>query len=69
MVISVNREGSSLVLEHGPIAAVNWEAMTMGFKVEYASLLDEIKAGDRVRFDLRFLSPTQYAVSDIESLN
>lgn len=40
----------SITLQHGPIAAVSWPAMTMTFKVKPA-LLKGLKVGQTVDFD------------------
>jgi len=48
-VIAVVPGSSQLVLEHGPIKGF-MDAMTMGYQTEPKSLLDGIKAGDKIRF-------------------
>ena len=50
-VIAVVPSNNQLVVEHGPIQDF-MEAMTMGYSVEPPSLLEELKAGDRVRFTI-----------------
>ena len=41
-----------VTLSHGPIASLNWPAMTMSFKLKGAALAKGIKAGDVVDFEL-----------------
>ena len=65
-VKEVNLDDSTLVVDHGPIDAVGWGPMTMGFKVEESALLEEVSPGDEVRLDIRFDSPTDYLVIDLE---
>ena len=42
---------SGVTISHGPIAALQWPAMTMQFKAPAAGLPSGIKAGDRVAFE------------------
>lgn len=41
-----------VTLAHGPIASLNWPAMTMSFKLKDEALAKGIKAGDAVDFEL-----------------
>lgn len=41
-----------VTLSHGPIASLNWPAMTMSFKLKGAALAKGIKVGDVVDFEL-----------------
>ena len=50
-IIAVVPNSSQLVLEHGPIQGF-MDAMTMGYSIEPASLLEGLEAGDRVRFTI-----------------
>jgi Cu/Ag efflux protein CusF len=50
-VIALVPSNNQLVVEHGPIQDF-MEAMTMGYPVEPPSLLQGLKAGDRVRFTI-----------------
>lgn len=52
-VVAVNRGKSSIKLAHDAIKSLGWPAMTMDFSVAKASLLDGLKAGDAVQFELR----------------
>ena len=51
-VRKVDKDAGKITLKHGPIKADNLEMdpMTMVFQVRDKSLLDGIKAGDKVRF-------------------
>lgn len=44
--------GGSVTLQHGPIAALKWPAMTMAFKVD-PSLLKTVKVGQKVNFTIK----------------
>jgi Cu/Ag efflux protein CusF len=43
---------SRITLKHAPIKLVKMAAMTMPFKVRDAALLEPLKVGDRVRFEV-----------------
>lgn len=49
-VTAVDAKAGTLTINHGPIAALQWPAMTMSFKANPASLLGSIRAGQKVRF-------------------
>ena len=51
-VVSVDRAKSSIKLAHEAIKSLGWPGMTMDFNVENAALLDGLKAGDAVTFEL-----------------
>ncbi len=51
-VISVNKAGLKVKLAHEAIQSLGWPGMTMDCKVSNAALLDGIKAGDAVTFEL-----------------
>lgn len=39
-----------VTIAHGAVAALNWQAMTMTFKVKDKALLEKIEAGKEVQF-------------------
>jgi len=53
VVKAVDKAAKKVTITHDPIPALDWPGMTMGFAVEDASLLDGLKAGDKIRFDFR----------------
>jgi Cu(I)/Ag(I) efflux system protein CusF len=53
VVTAVDKTAGTITLDHGPIPKAGWPAMTMAFKASPASLLDQVKVGDHVAFDLR----------------
>ena len=55
-----------VTLVHGPIASLNWRAMTMSFKLKDAALAKGIKAGDAVDFEL-VQSGSDYVVTRLQS--
>jgi Cu/Ag efflux protein CusF len=50
-VVAVSREKQQVVLEHGEIKGF-MDPMTMGYKVDSRSLLNEVRPGDQVRFSI-----------------
>lgn len=58
-VVSVDRAKLRIKLAHEPIKSLGWSAMTMDFRVAKASLLDGIKEGDAVQFELGKTKPEE----------
>jgi Cu(I)/Ag(I) efflux system membrane fusion protein len=46
-------EADGITISHGPIAALKWPPMTMGFGRPNAKAFADIKPGDTVRFEFR----------------
>jgi Cu(I)/Ag(I) efflux system protein CusF len=51
-VKKIDAKVGSVTLQHGPIAALNWPAMTMTFKAD-PSLLQTVKVGQQVAFTVK----------------
>lgn len=51
-VTVIDRMAGTITLDHGPIAEVNWPAMTMAFKAA-PTLIDRVKVGDEVNIELK----------------
>ena len=51
-VVSVDRAKLRIKLAHDPVKSLGWPAMVMDFNVTNASLLDGLKEGDAVQFEL-----------------
>ena len=49
-VRKVDKETGKVTLKHGAIANLDMPPMTMVFRVKDAAMLDQVKAGDKVRF-------------------
>ena len=49
-VRKVDVAAKKVTLKHGPIKNLDMPGMTMVFQVKDATLLDKIKAGDKIRF-------------------
>lgn len=64
-VTKVDAKAGKVGIKHGPIATMNWPAMTMDFAVEDKAALKQIKPGDKVSFDVRSAGQGQYVVTRI----
>lgn len=53
VIRAVDVKAGTVVIAHGPIAALNWPAMTMKFKVESAAVLKGVTVGKKVHFILK----------------
>jgi Cu(I)/Ag(I) efflux system periplasmic protein CusF len=62
----VDKDAKKLTIKHGEIRNLDMPPMTMVFQVKDASMLDKVKAGDKVRFVVQ-KSDRGYLVTDIEA--
>ncbi|MCM8596436.1 copper-binding protein [Accumulibacter sp.] len=49
-VRKVDKAAGKVTIAHGPLPNLNMPAMTMAFRVSNAAWLEQLKAGDRIRF-------------------
>ena len=63
-VNGVDTQTGKVKISHGPIESLNWPAMTMGFPVKDAAMLESIKPGMKVDFDLE-KSDGKYRITNI----
>ena len=61
----VDKEAKKLTIRHGPLANLDMPPMTMVFHVEDAAMLDQLKLGDKVRFQAEKIGGS-YTVTRIE---
>lgn len=52
VIKKLDTKAGSVTLQHGPIAALNWPAMTMAFEADPA-LLKTVKVGQQVNFTVK----------------
>jgi Cu(I)/Ag(I) efflux system protein CusF len=52
VVKKIDAKAGAVTLQHGPIAALSWPAMTMAFKADPA-LLKTVKVGQQVAFTVK----------------
>ena len=63
----VDKEAKKLTIKHGPIPNLNMESMTMVFHVKDPKMLDQVKAGDKVKFAADKVGGN-YTVTKIEAV-
>ena len=51
VVKSVDADKGTVSVEHGPVASMNWPAMTMSFKTKDKKSLQALKPGQKIEFD------------------
>jgi Cu/Ag efflux protein CusF len=49
-VRKVDKDAKKITIRHGPLANLDMPAMTMVFQVKDPAMLNQVKAGDKVRF-------------------
>src|SRR5438046_6368088 len=62
-VESIGKE--EITISHGPIATLQWGAMTMGFKLPAAGLPPGIAIGDTVAFEIRASKDGTFEITSI----
>ena len=50
-ITALDKAGGKVTIDHGPIPAVSWPAMTMGFNAD-PKMLEGVAVGDQVDFTL-----------------
>lgn len=65
-VRKVDMDAKKITLRHGPIENLGMPPMTMVFQVKDPALLDQVKAGDKIRFNAE-KSGGAFTVTRIES--
>jgi len=65
VVKMVDTTASTVTLDHEPMKSMNWPAMTMAFKVQDKSMLNNLKSGSRVSFTL-VKSGNDYVITSIK---
>lgn len=61
----VDRDAGKLTIKHGSIPSMDMPPMTMVYRVKDPAMLDQLKPGDKVRFDAENLGGA-YTVTKIE---
>ncbi len=51
VVKKVDKEAAKVTIQHGRLEKLDMPAMTMVFRVKDPAMLDQVKAGDKIRFD------------------
>ncbi len=50
-VRKVDKDAKKITIKHGPLTKLDMPAMTMVFQVRDPAMLDQVKAGDKIKFD------------------
>ena len=50
-VRKVDKDAKKITIKHGPLQKLDMPAMTMVFQVKDPAMLDQVKAGDKIKFD------------------
>lgn len=64
-VRKIDKETKKITLRHGPIENLDMPAMSMVFQVKDPAMLDQVKTGDKVRFQAEKVNG-QFTVTRIE---
>lgn len=67
-VRKVDKEAGKITLRHGPIASLDMPAMSMVFRAKEPAMLDQLKAGDKIRFRAEKIQGA-YTVTEIKPAN
>jgi len=65
-VRKVDPDTKKITLRHGPIQSLGMPPMTMVFQVKDAAMLDQVKAGDKIKFNADKINGA-YIVTRIEN--
>lgn len=52
VITAIDKTAGTLTIKHDAIPAVDWPAMTMAFKATPPALLDGLKVGEKIKFDV-----------------
>lgn len=64
-VRKVDKNAKKITIKHGPIQNIDMPAMTMVFQVKDPKMLEQVKAGDKIRFTAEKIGG-QYTVTTVE---
>lgn len=64
-VNKVEPDKNRVNITHGPIKSLGWSGMTMDFQVKNKAVLDGIKPGQQVEFDVISEGPGQFFITRI----
>ncbi len=65
-VRKVHKDTKTMVIKHGPIPSLDMPAMVMVFHVKDPAMLEQVKAGDKIRFQAEKIGGA-YTVIRIEA--
>ncbi len=67
-VRKVDKDAKKITIKHGPLPSLDMPSMTMVFQVKDPAMLDQVKAGDKVKFEAQKVGGA-FTVTQIEKAN
>jgi Cu/Ag efflux protein CusF len=67
-VRKVDKDAKKITIKHGPLANLDMPPMTMVFQVKDPAMLEQVKAGDKIRFQAEKVGAA-FTVTRIERAN
>ena len=67
-VKSVDATKGKVVIDHDPIPALKWPRMVMDFQLADKAMASKVKAGDKVKFDMKEGGQGAYLITAIEPM-
>lgn len=64
-VKKVDKDAGKVTIKHGPLTTLDMPAMTMVFRVKEPAMLDQVKAGDAIRFKVEKIGGN-YTVTELQ---
>ena len=64
-VRKVDKDAKKITIKHGPLATLDMPPMTMVFQVKDPAMLEQVKAGDKIKFQAEKVGGA-YTVTKIE---
>ncbi len=64
----VDQDAKKITIKHGPLERLDMPAMTMVFQVAHPAMLDQVKAGDKIKFDAEKIGGA-FTLTKIEPAN
>lgn len=61
----VDKDAKKITIRHGPLTNLGMPAMTMVFQVKDPAMLEQVKAGDKVKFEAEKTGGA-YVVTEVE---
>jgi Cu/Ag efflux protein CusF len=61
----VDKDAKKITVRHGPLSNLDMPAMTMVFQVKDPAMLDQVKAGDKIKFQAEKLGGA-FTITQIE---
>jgi Cu/Ag efflux protein CusF len=65
-VRKVDKDAKKITIKHGPMPSLDMPAMTMVFQVKDPAMLEQVKSGDKVKFEAQRLGGA-FTVTRIEA--